>query len=304
VKRLARIPLGLQRTVALGAIGFCAILTVLLTGVDAYTYYAAGERLNAGHQLYSLMPDDRPVNIVPPFWTVPLLSPPLIAVIFRPLAVLPLPIAVGMFVGVQAIAILVVVWQLVRDWRRMIFVLVLSFSLGLALVIGNVNGLLLVGYVLVWRFRDRAWVGALVAVMGVVKLLPFVLVGFLIARRQPKQLAWFAGGCVVAGAVSLVGAGWQAHLDYVGVVSSHLPEAGLLSGLSGIRWLSTAILAAGMLFAAALPELWAFRVAIVTIVLGAPGPAALSQLVAVAVRLDAAPTLPPIVVEDGLAEKW
>jgi hypothetical protein len=46
-------------------------------------YLAAGERLNAGHQLYALMPGNRPVDIHPPFWTVPLLSPPPIAVLFR-----------------------------------------------------------------------------------------------------------------------------------------------------------------------------------------------------------------------------
>jgi hypothetical protein len=56
---------------------------------DAFTYLAAGERLNAGHMLYALSPGDRPVDLNPPYWTVPLLSPPPIAVLFRAFAALP-----------------------------------------------------------------------------------------------------------------------------------------------------------------------------------------------------------------------
>ena len=54
---------------------------------DAFTYLSAGERLNAGHLLYALSPGDRPVGLHPPFWTVPLVSPPPIAVVFRLFAV-------------------------------------------------------------------------------------------------------------------------------------------------------------------------------------------------------------------------
>src|SRR5438093_1020563 len=54
---------------------------------DAWNYLAAGERLNAGHPLYALSPGDRPVTLVPPYWSVPLLAPPPIAVAWRPLAV-------------------------------------------------------------------------------------------------------------------------------------------------------------------------------------------------------------------------
>jgi hypothetical protein len=56
---------------------------------DAIVYLAGGERLNAGHLLYALSPGDRIVGIKPPFWTVPILSPPFMAVLFRPLALLP-----------------------------------------------------------------------------------------------------------------------------------------------------------------------------------------------------------------------
>ncbi len=55
---------------------------------DANTYLAAGERLNDGHPLYALQPGDRPVLLVGEY-PVPLFSPPPIAAIWRPLAIVP-----------------------------------------------------------------------------------------------------------------------------------------------------------------------------------------------------------------------
>ena len=48
--------------------------------IDATTYQAAGERWNAGHDLYRLGPGDRDVLPWPGRYTAPLLSPPPIAV--------------------------------------------------------------------------------------------------------------------------------------------------------------------------------------------------------------------------------
>src|SRR4030088_3430196 len=90
---------------ALGSVGAAITLAMLaqsfatngIRGWDAITYLAAGERLNAGHQLYALAPGDRWVWINPPFWTVPPLSPPPIAVLWRPLAALPNEWGVGIW---------------------------------------------------------------------------------------------------------------------------------------------------------------------------------------------------------------
>jgi hypothetical protein len=54
--------------------------------VDSLTYVAAGQRLNAGHALYSLSAGDWAVPLDPPYWTVPLLSPPIAGVLARPFA--------------------------------------------------------------------------------------------------------------------------------------------------------------------------------------------------------------------------
>lgn len=48
---------------------------------DAFAYLAAGERLNDGHLLYALSPGDRPVVLKPPYWRIPFVSPPLLAVL-------------------------------------------------------------------------------------------------------------------------------------------------------------------------------------------------------------------------------
>ena len=53
---------------------------------DPWNYLAAGERLNAGHRLYALSDGDRVVSLRPPYWSVPLLAPPPIAVAWRALA--------------------------------------------------------------------------------------------------------------------------------------------------------------------------------------------------------------------------
>jgi MFS family permease len=272
-----------QRVLALGAAMFFAILTSRLIGTDAATYYAAGERLNTGHSLYVLSPGDRYVPLNPPYWTAPLLSPPLIAVLFRPLALLPIDLAVRLFVGLEVLGIAAVITSLVQDRRTALIAIAMSVSLGLAMVLGNVNGLLLVGYVVVWRFRDRPWIGAVVAVMGVVKIVPFVLIAFLATRRDRRTWAWFLAGLLGAISVSVLGAGWHAHLDYLGVLATSHAQPLSLPDLLGTPWISPAILLGGTIVAAFLPSAWSFRVGIATIVIGTPavGVAIASQLFAI-----------------------
>ena len=66
-------PLGFARA---HFIDFEAPDNLLYAFTDADTYRAAGERLNAGHELYRLQEGDRPVLIIPDLFTQPLVSPP------------------------------------------------------------------------------------------------------------------------------------------------------------------------------------------------------------------------------------
>jgi hypothetical protein len=87
----ARWPSRLLRAV----VGFLLIEALLISGsgelfrpagfgTDA-SNYAPGQRLVAGHEIYALSAGDRPVPADnPPYWTVPLLSPPGAALIWAP----------------------------------------------------------------------------------------------------------------------------------------------------------------------------------------------------------------------------
>ncbi len=190
---------------------------------DAFTYLAAGERLNDGHLLYALSPGDRPVDLHPPFWTVPLLSPPPIAVLFRPLALLPNDLGPYVWWAVSTAG--VVGTALVMMRRRPILiglaVLLLSIPLVYEIGVGNLNALLVAGIVGTWyllvRGRDAA-AGALIAAMTVLKLTPVVLAWWLITQRRWSAVRAFLVTGAALGVVSLIGAGIPAHFEYLGIV--------------------------------------------------------------------------------------
>src|SRR6266545_2097206 len=147
---------------------------------DAFTYLAAGERLNAGHALYALSPGDRPVDLKPPYWTVPLLSPPPIAVLWRPLAALPNELGLQVWwLGCAAI-ISATLAAMLRARPILMSVALLVFLVPLVFEVptGNVNGPLLGMVVAIWLLarggHDRA-AGALLAVAAAVKLTSAIL---------------------------------------------------------------------------------------------------------------------------------
>ena len=203
------------------------VTNVLVLGAgpaDAWTYLAAGERLNAGHDLYRLLPGDRPVAIEAPRWTVPLLSPPLIAVLWRPLALLPADLAVHLWWAAAMTVLAVVVLAAIR--ARPVFGALAVFVFLLPLVFqsasGNVNGLLMGGVMAVWllvRSNRSREAGVLIALMAGVKVVPATLLVWLLASRRDKALAWAMGTGVVLLGVSILGAGIANHLAYLDVAA-------------------------------------------------------------------------------------
>jgi hypothetical protein len=190
---------------------------------DAFTYLAAGERLNDGHLLYALSPGDREVGLKPPYWTVPLLSPPPIAVLFRPLALLPDDL--GPYVWWAVCIGSIVVTTLLMMRRRPILiglaVLLLSIPLVYEIGVGNLNALLIAGIVGAWylftRGRDVA-AGAVIAGMTGLKLTPVVLAWWLITQRRWSAFRAFIVAGLVIAVISVVGAGLSAHLEYLGII--------------------------------------------------------------------------------------
>ncbi len=189
---------------------------------DSFTYLAAGERLNAGHSLYALVPGDRPVDMHPPLWTVPFLSPPPMGVLVRPFALLPGDTGAYAWWAACLLAIgsVLVALGRRRPATTSIAVIVLSIPLAYEIGVGNVNGLLLAAAVGCWilvRDRRALVAGPLAAVMFAVKLTPLPVGAWVVGTAGRRGLGGFVAGLVVVGVVSLLGAGFEAHVAYLDV---------------------------------------------------------------------------------------
>ena len=190
---------------------------------DAIVYLAAGERLNAGHDLYALSPGDRPLEMKPPLWTVPLLSPPPIAVLFRPFAILPPDSGAYVWWILQLVAL---VSSLVMLARRkplataaalVILVIPTVYEAG----VGNLNSFLLLGLILSWRWvaegkQERS--GVIAGVLTAFKLTPAAMIWWLlvIGRRRAVVAAVVAATATLA--ISVLGGGLDNHLEYVRIL--------------------------------------------------------------------------------------
>lgn len=239
---------------------------------DATTYLAAGERLNAGSQLYALGPGDRPVLTLPGISSSPLLSPPPIAVIWQPLAAL--PFGFTMWVIAVWMAVLGTTFHLVyrTGLRGAIVATALAPAIGEQLAAANVAAFFPMLLVIAWRYRDHPIAGVVVAAMASLKLAPATLLGWMVGTRQWHGLLAAALTTVAIFAVCLLAVGIQPFADYIGVARTTGPSTGSLSGLTGIPWASAATLVVGTLVAACLgpwPR-WSFVAAVIFAVAGSP----------------------------------
>jgi hypothetical protein len=206
---------------------------------DAIVYLASGERLNAGHLLYALSPGDRIIAPKPPYWTVPTLSPPFMAVLFRPLALLPPDLGAYVWWAATISSIVATLAILVRRIPILtsLAVLVMGIPIAYEIGIGNVNAFILAGSILVWFTATRGHgqiAGALTAFLVMVKIWPLALVWWLIGQRRTDALrAGLVTGVILA-VISVLGAGIAAHFTYLQVIrdtasqgTSDLSVAGL-----------------------------------------------------------------------------
>jgi hypothetical protein len=251
----------LLRLVVLGVgLGLVAFMSLVWFGQawgpgDSLVYLAAGERLNAGHDLYALTEGDRWVWIKPPYWTVPLLSPPPIAVIWRPLALLPPVVSVTLWWAAAIVSCLAALAVLVRRAPTATGAALLVVALPFVFLMGSANfdafrlGATILAWWLVLRRRDVA-AGAVVGVMTAIKLTPITLIGWLFVIGRWRGVAAAGLAAAATFAVSVLGAGWDAHLAYldvirdtydVGTAEMSLAGVGRLLGLdpSIARWLPT-----------------------------------------------------------------
>ena len=148
--------------------------------VDIRRYYEAGRRLNEGLPLYGLVSEDT---------TATYLNPPLLAILFRPLALLPFPVAAAIWELVVAGSLALTIWRAGLNRRVLIVVCWLALPICWALVIGQVGIII----TLLLSFGTPA----AVALAGTVKLFPWLAAVYWVGRRQwiglARFMAWIAG---------------------------------------------------------------------------------------------------------------
>jgi hypothetical protein len=227
--------------------------------------------LNAGHDLYRLGPGDRGVLLLPQTGDAPLVSPPPIAVLWRPLAAL----AVGFPLWIAATWILLigtVIRLVLRTGLLAVIASVVLFdAIAQQLTVANVAAFFPALLLVAWDRRNAAWSGALTGVMAALKLSPGTGFGWIVGQRDAKRLAWGAAGLLALAAIGVVGAGIDAWIAYIGIARSTQPSPESLSGLTGLPWLSFAVLVGGTALAAVIRrDVWSFGIAVTASVLGSP----------------------------------
>ena len=180
---------------------------------DVRAYYDAGARLNAGAPLYVQSVDTNDAG----FYRYP----PLLAIAFRPLALLPWPLAAAIWETFLVAAFALTIRRLGPRLPTWLAVGMLAMPIAWSLVVGQaqvlVTALLVVG---------APWGVALAAHL---KLLPALVALYWLGRRDWESLARFAAWAVVLAAVQLLlePAATVAFLGF-----SNLAQVGAVNNLS------------------------------------------------------------------------
>jgi hypothetical protein len=236
---------------------------------DPWNYLGAGERLNSGHELYALQPGDREISLRPPYWSTPLVAPPPIAVLWRPLALLGEPAMVLWGLGCLLAACGAVLYLMHHG--AFVGLALLAMPLTLTAISGNFSALLIPMLLVVWACRDRPIVaGSLIAAGIMVKLTPAVFVGWLILTRRWRAAAATVVACLAIGLAALAGAGVDSWADWIRSVPGSAPSPLAISSLTGLPTVVVAGLFAVPILTSLRSDVWGFRLAVVAAALATP----------------------------------
>ena len=208
--------------------------------LDTGNYYAAGERLNAGHSLYAYGPSDRHVLTLLFGLQSPYLYPPLIGVLWRPVAAfLPYEPVITLWWATSLVSFLAFLFWLLRRGGTItaVGVLVLLVPLVETAWSGNVSTFITMAIIGAWfalsRGHGRA-AGAIIGFTTVLKLSPVFLAWWLLIERRWSALK----ASIVAGlaglAIGILGAGLTAHLDYLRISDAVARGGGIEGSIVGI----------------------------------------------------------------------
>lgn len=184
-------------------------------GYDFAAYWLAGRRLLDGAPLYDPAVTEAVGYGV---W----LYPPPAAVAFIPLALLPLDVASALWMAAMAAATIATVAILPVSLRTRWLVLLLAgvmWPVSYAIKLGQVTPLLVLGFVIAWRWLDRpAAVGLAGGLGGVLKLQPGLVLGWALITRRWGAVAIGAGVGVAAVVLTLPITGLAAYGDYLALL--------------------------------------------------------------------------------------
>ncbi len=209
-------------------------------GSDPYNYYAAALRLNVGHNLYGpLLPGDVPVPGYPDSFPAPLLSPPLVAVLWRlPTALFGDTTMVLFWLGSIGLIVLFTAWFALRGSPARLATVAVVLAAGIPMMFsvagayrypgynsplsfgalsGNINAYLLALFVLLWwaaSARHDRLAGIAGALATALKLGPIVLLWWFVIRRRWTSVISFLVALAAFGVIGLIFAGLNANLDY------------------------------------------------------------------------------------------
>jgi hypothetical protein len=186
-----------------------------LLGYDFQAYVHAAERLLAGEPLY-----DPNVSVAGGFAIY--LYPPPFAVAFIPFALL--PEGVGVVVWTVLLGVAVVAAALLMPVRREIrwlIVLLAAFNWPVlySIKLGQVGPVLMLLFVVGWRWMDRPGVlAASIIAGGLTKLQPIALAGWALLTGRVRAAAYTICGLAVLAAASVVLLGPSTVADYIALL--------------------------------------------------------------------------------------
>jgi hypothetical protein len=243
----------------IGALAGAYILWIHLASdplADVHAYYGAAERLNAGLPLY---PTDQDINAPTAYF-----YPPLFAILFRPLALLPYAAAAAIWEAVVIASLVVTVWWIgPRRRETWLAIGVLGLPIAWSVAIGQAQ----VPLTLLTAI-GAPWSLALAANL---KLFPGLIALWWIGRRDWRRLGVFAAWAAGLALLQLALAP-QATLDFLATLT--LNEVGAVRNfspyvVSPLLWGALVLVGAGVALRLASSR-WGWAAAVILSVVATP----------------------------------
>jgi hypothetical protein len=256
-RRFAR--LSVFALAALGALAGIGVLYLQVAGGgldDVRAYYDAGARLNAGQPLYPRYQD---VNGPTAYF-----YPPLLAIAFRPLALLPYQTAAAIWEGIVIASFVATLWLLgIRRRETWLAVGVLGVPIAWTLAIGQAQSLVTL------LLAIGSPLG--IALAANLKLVPLLAGAWYVGRRDWRRLTRLIAWVAVLVVIQLVMEP-RATLAFLGALQPRwVGEVRNLSPFVVSPLLWAALVVAGVLLALRLaPTRWGWAAAVALSVLAPP----------------------------------